>query len=199
MSKESKSNFDKETSVASKTKEVKPKEVKPKEVKPTEVKTKEVKPKEVKPTEVKTKEVKPKKVKTKEVKPKEVKTKEVKPKEVKPKKVKTNNENISKLNFKKDIKTFTSDILNIKKINTLDRLTIYEKTQIIGERATQIQNGMSPILIKEGKHIEFPDSWNTKTCIELAHCELKNGSCPLIIERKLPSGKILNIPVQELY
>ena len=170
------------------------KESKPKEVKPKEVKPKKVKPKEVKPKESKTKEVKPKESKTKEVKPKEVKPKEVKPKESKP-----NNENTSELNSKKDITTFTSDILNIKKINTLERLTIYEKTQIIGERATQIQNGMSPILIKEGKHVAFPDNWNTKTCIELAHCELKNGSCPLIIERKLPSGKILNIPVQELY
>jgi DNA-directed RNA polymerase subunit K/omega len=183
----------------SKLKDSKLKDSKLKDSKPKEVKPKEVKLKEVKPKEVKLKEVKLKEVKSKEVKSKEVKLKDVKSKEVKLKEVKLKDEDTSELNSKKDITTFTSDILNIKKINTLERLTIYEKTQIIGERATQIQNGMSPILIKEGKHVAFPDNWNTKTCIELAHCELKNGSCPLIIERKLPSGKILNIPVQELY
>ena len=100
-----------------------------------------------------------------------------------------------------NIDTFKSDILSLKKTSTINRLTKYEKTRIIGIRATQIQNGMSPVFIKDGKQIDIPDEYKDiiKSSVDIAKLELKLKSCPLIIKRKLPSGKVKKFTVQELY
>ena len=58
------------------------------------------------------------------------------------------------------------------------RLSIYERTRIIGTRATQIARGSKPFV----KNIE---SLNP---IEIAEEELKNKMVPLKLVRTLPNG-----------
>ena len=92
--------------------------------------------------------------------------------------------------------------LSLKKIDTLPRLTKFEKTRIIGTRASQIQNGMYPVFIKDDIIIntipeEFKDI--VKSSIDIAKLELKLKSCPLIIKRKLPSGEIIDVHTKDTY
>lgn len=96
--------------------------------------------------------------------------------------------------------TFKSNILNLQRITTLNRLTKYEKARILGTRAAQIQNGMSPVFLNEGKHVSLPDEFKdvVKSSIDLAKLELKLKSSPIIIRRKLPSGKVKEKTTQEL-
>ena len=96
--------------------------------------------------------------------------------------------------------TFTSNILSLKRITTINRLTKFEKARIIGTRASQIQNGMSPVFIKNGKQVDIPEEFKDviKSSIDMAKLELKLKSCPLIIKRKLPSGKAKNVTIQEI-
>ena len=95
--------------------------------------------------------------------------------------------------------TFNSRILSLKKVETLNRLTKYEKARIIGTRAAQIQNGMSAVFIKDGKHIPLPDEFkDVKDSVSLAKLELKHKSSPLIIRRVYPSGKNIQKTIQEL-
>ena len=137
------------------------------------------------------------KKKVKKTKKTEIKT-EIK-NEIKPE-IKNEIKN-EKTEIKSDIDTFKSDILSLKKTSTINRLTKYEKTRIIGTRATQIQNGMSPVFIKDGKQIDLPNEYKDviKSSVDIAKLELKLKSCPLIIKRKLPSGKVKKFTVQELY
>jgi DNA-directed RNA polymerase I, II, and III subunit RPABC2 len=96
--------------------------------------------------------------------------------------------------------TFMSSVLNLQRTTTLNRLTKYEKARILGTRAAQIQNGMSPVFLEKGKHVGLPDEFKdvVKSSIDLAKLELQLKSSPLIIRRKLPSGKIKEKTTQEL-
>lgn len=96
--------------------------------------------------------------------------------------------------------TFVSSVLDLHKIPTLNRLTKYERARILGTRATQIQNGMSPVFLKDGKIVGIPDEFKdvVKNSIDLAKLELQLKSTPLIIKRVLPSGRIIEKTVQEL-
>ena len=102
-----------------------------------------------------------------------------------------------KVNFDKE---FKSNILKLKKVHTLNRLTKYEKARIIGTRAAQIQNGMPPVFLENGSFVGVPDEFKTqaKDSIYLAKLELKLKSTPLIIRRTLPSEKTIDRTVQEL-
>ena len=94
---------------------------------------------------------------------------------------------------------FESNVLHLQKTGTLDRFTKYERAQVLGARTTQIQGGMPVITIKDGKPIiENNDPSKITNCIELAKEELLNGSTPIIVNRPLPSGEIVEIPVQKL-
>ena len=99
-----------------------------------------------------------------------------------------------------NLNNFKSDTLSIKKTNTLNRLTKYEKVRIIGTRAAQIKNGMPPVFIKDGKHVEIPDEFKgiIKNSVNLAKLELKLKSSPMIIKRITPSGKVNEKTIQEL-
>lgn len=99
-----------------------------------------------------------------------------------------------------DSNNFVSSILNLQKTTTLNRLTKYEKARIIGTRASQIENGMPPVFIKDGKVIGIPDEFKdvVKNTIDIAKLELKLKSTPLIINRRLPSGRIISKTTQEL-
>ena len=59
---------------------------------------------------------------------------------------------------------------------------------------------MSPVFMKEGKQVDIPEEFKdvVKSSIDMAKLELKLKSCPLIIKRPLPSGKVINITIQEL-
>jgi DNA-directed RNA polymerase subunit K/omega len=96
-------------------------------------------------------------------------------------------------------KIFNSKVLSLKKVETLNRLTKYERARIIGTRASQIQNGMSAVFIKDGIQIPLPDEYKdvVKDSVDLAKLELKLKSCPLIIRRLYPSGKIIEKTIQE--
>lgn len=96
---------------------------------------------------------------------------------------------------------FTSDVLNLHKIPTLKRLTKYERARILGTRAAQIQNGMPPVFLEDGKMVGLPEEFKdvVKNSIDLAKLELKLKSTPLIIRRRLPSGRIIEKTTQELY
>jgi len=104
------------------------------------------------------------------------------------------------MNNLEDSNTFTSGILNLQRTTTLNRLTKYEKARILGTRASQIQNGMSPVFLEKGKHVSLPDEFKdvVKSSIDMAKLELKLKSSPIIIRRKLPSGKIKEKTTQEL-
>ena len=95
---------------------------------------------------------------------------------------------------------FTSDVLDLHKIPTLKRLTKYERARILGTRAAQIQNGMSPVFLEDGKMVGLPEEFKdvVKNSIDLAKLELKLKSTPSIIRRRLPSGRIIEKTTQEL-
>lgn len=116
------------------------------------------------------------------------------------KKINDLNDNNILLESEKNSDTFKSDILNLQKISTLNRLTKYERARILGTRAAQIQNGMPPVFLEEGKIVGIPNEFkdSLKNSIDIAKLELKLKSTPLIIRRKLPSGKVDERPVQEL-
>lgn len=61
---------------------------------------------------------------------------------------------------------------------TLPIMTKYERTRIIGVRATQIAFGSPPLV----------NVSNLKTPIEKAEKELQERKLPIIIRRKLPNG-----------
>ena len=65
-----------------------------------------------------------------------------------------------------------------------NHLTRYEIGRIIGARALQIALG-APVLIKVPKNVIDP--------IEIAFLEFKSKAIPLIIRRRLPSGKYQDI------
>lgn len=96
--------------------------------------------------------------------------------------------------------SFKSKTFHLQKIETLDRLTKYERARIIGTRASQIQNGMPPVFFKDGKVSGLPEEFKNKikSSIDIARLELKLKSTPLIIKRTLPSGKVIEKTVQEL-
>jgi len=116
------------------------------------------------------------------------------------KKINDLNDNNILLESEKNSDTFKSDILNLQKISTLNRLTKYERARILGTRAAQIQNGMPPVFLEEGKIVGIPDEFkdSLKNSIDIAKLELKLKSTPLIIRRKLPSGKVDERTAQEL-
>lgn len=66
---------------------------------------------------------------------------------------------------------------------TIGFLSKYEKTRIIGTRATQIQNGAKPLVSiydpKTGEKIRSP--------LDIAEKELREGVLPIKVERPLPS------------
>ena len=105
------------------------------------------------------------------------------------------------LESKNNSDTFTSDVLKLQKITTLNRLTKYERARILGTRSAQIQNGMSPVFLEKGKIVGLPEEFKNvvKNSIDIAKLELKMKSTPLIIRRKLPSGKVVEKTIQELY
>jgi len=116
------------------------------------------------------------------------------------KKINDLNDNNILLESEKNSDTFKSDILNLQKISTLNRLTKYERARILGTRAAQIQNGMPPVFLEEGKIVGIPNEFkdSLKNSIDIAKLELKLKSTPLIIRRKLPSGKVDERTAQEL-
>jgi DNA-directed RNA polymerase I, II, and III subunit RPABC2 len=119
---------------------------------------------------------------------------------IKNEKINDLNDNNILLESEKNSDTFKSDILNLQKISTLNRLTKYERARILGTRAAQIQNGMPPVFLEEGKIVGIPNEFkdSLKNSIDIAKLELKLKSTPLIIRRKLPSGKVDERTVQEL-
>ena len=116
------------------------------------------------------------------------------------KKINNLNDNNILLESEKNSDTFKSDILNLQKISTLNRLTKYERARILGTRAAQIQNGMPPVFLEEGQIVGIPNEFkdSLKNSIDIAKLELKLKSTPLIIRRKLPSGKVDERTAQEL-
>ena len=68
-------------------------------------------------------------------------------------------------------------------MNRLTRLTKFEKSRIIGVRATQLESGAPPTIDITGMH----DS------IEIAEKEFIAGTIPLIIVRKFPNGNAQEI------
>lgn len=96
--------------------------------------------------------------------------------------------------------TFNSNVLSLKKVETLNRPTKYEKARIIGTRAAQIQNGMSAVFLKDGIQVPLPVEFKdvVKDSVGLAKLELKLKSSPLIIRRVYPSGKVIEKTIQEL-
>ena len=80
-------------------------------------------------------------------------------------------------NYYIDNNDFLKNYNKLKLQNTTpNKLTKYEKTSIIGIRATQISNGLMP-LINVPSHIT--------DVVEIAELELKQRKTPFIIERDL--------------
>lgn len=100
----------------------------------------------------------------------------------------------------KKFENFSSGVLNLKKIGTLDRLTKYERARILGTRAAQIQNGMPPVFIKDGVVTGIPDEYknSVNNSYDIAKLELQHNSTPLVVKRQLPSGTVDEKTVQEL-
>lgn len=66
------------------------------------------------------------------------------------------------------------------------KLSKYEKARLIGMRAVQIANGAELTIPPDG--ITDP--------IELAEMELKRGTIPLIVVRRLPNGEEVRIKLK---
>lgn len=76
---------------------------------------------------------------------------------------------------------FLKNYEDMKKNNiTKNKLTKYEITTIIGVRATQISNGVIPL-------INVPP--NMTNVVEIAELELKQKKTPFIVERDLNTKK----------
>ena len=73
--------------------------------------------------------------------------------------------------------TYNKYIEHVK--TTRPYITKFEKTKIIGIRATQIENGDKPLIVVPEQII---------SSIQIAELELKNRVIPLIIRRKLTNG-----------
>lgn len=69
------------------------------------------------------------------------------------------------------------------------RLTKYEKAKIIGQRATQIENG-APLTIDN-----IPE--NIKSPNDIALLEFENGNIPYAIRRKLPDGSYIDVKLSD--
>lgn len=88
------------------------------------------------------------------------------------------------------IDVFENEDFDFKKENrkTVPILTKYEKAKIIGFRASQIDNGSTPLVV-----IKTND-----TSINIAEREFESKLLPLIIARKLPNNTIEYWHVNEL-
>ncbi len=71
---------------------------------------------------------------------------------------------------------------------TLPMPTRYERARIIGVRATQIAQGTEPETDVEG----------LTTPYDMAVKEFEDGKSPVIIERRLPGGEIIDIRLSNL-
>ncbi|MHA1838445.1 MAG: DNA-directed RNA polymerase subunit K [Candidatus Ranarchaeia archaeon] len=69
------------------------------------------------------------------------------------------------------------------------RLTRFERSRVIGNRALQLSMGAPPL-------IELPS--DTTDPILIAEFELRNAALPITIERRLPRGDSQNIPLRML-
>ena len=67
----------------------------------------------------------------------------------------------------------------------METLTKYEKTRIIGVRATQIAGG-APSTVDIGKLTD---------ALKIAMKEFDEGKIPLIITRRFPDGKMVEVPL----
>jgi DNA-directed RNA polymerases I, II, and III subunit RPABC2 len=67
-------------------------------------------------------------------------------------------------------------------------ITKFEKTKIIGQRATQISMGAPPL-------VDITDIYDP---VEIAEKEFKEGRIPFIINRVQPNGIIRHVKVSEL-
>jgi DNA-directed RNA polymerase I, II, and III subunit RPABC2 len=68
------------------------------------------------------------------------------------------------------------------------KLTKYEKVRVLSTRATQISMGAPP-------NVDIGELWDA---MSIAEKELENRRLPLIVIRKFPNGKVLEIPVSEM-
>lgn len=71
---------------------------------------------------------------------------------------------------------------NTNERQTIPYLTKFEKTRVLGLRATQIEGGSPPLLSKGNIK-------NIRHSIEIAEMEFNNGLIPFIIRRYLPDGQ----------
>ena len=67
-------------------------------------------------------------------------------------------------------------------------MTKFEKIRILGARATQISEG-APSTI---------DTNGLTNAMEIAKKELKEHKLPLMIQRRYPNGKVIEIPVSDM-
>lgn len=92
-------------------------------------------------------------------------------------------------NFQKVMELSNSDYKSEKKYNTVQKLTKYEKTKILGIRTQQLLSGM-PALIDVPKHI--------KDIKKIAELELEQRKTPLILKRSLPNKNYEYIKIEDL-
>ena len=67
----------------------------------------------------------------------------------------------------------------------MDRITKFEKTRILGLRATQISNGSKPMV----------DVGNLMDPLKIAEKEYYSGKIPISIIRTLPNGKKIRLDI----
>ncbi|MGA3296252.1 MAG: DNA-directed RNA polymerase subunit K [Candidatus Bathyarchaeia archaeon] len=69
------------------------------------------------------------------------------------------------------------------------KLTRFERARVVGARALQISMG-APVLLDMDE--------STRSPIEIAEIELREGVLPISIRRALPDGTSMNIPLKTL-
>ncbi len=67
-------------------------------------------------------------------------------------------------------------------------MTKFEKIRILGARATQISEGAPSTICTCG----------LTNAMEIAKKELKEHKLPLMIQRRYPNGKVIEIPVSDM-
>lgn len=83
----------------------------------------------------------------------------------------------------------TKESMATNKKISIPYLTKYERAKIIGYRATQISRGAEPFI--------DPYKYGITDTIEIARKELELKQMPLIIRRKMPSGKYEDWKIEE--
>lgn len=103
------------------------------------------------------------------------------------------NEELNDFIIENEKSNIYNNLIIRNKSETKYRITKFEKTKIIGIRATQLESGINSLLDKE-KLEKYNKNYNV---LEIAEEEFKSGLIPVIIKRKYANDKNVYLQFNE--